>query len=62
MTSLKNGKLVNDGDSVCNPLTDKKKKGYWINSNPFDLTSKLEFVEGEIPITPPPKPKKEAKK
>ncbi len=34
---------------------NKTKKGYWINSNPFDLTSDLEFVEGEIPITPPPK-------
>ena len=37
----------------------KQKKGYWINSNPFDLTSSLEFVEGKIPVTPGPKPQKE---
>ncbi len=39
-------------------VTNKQnKKGYWINSNPFDLTSDLEFIEGEIPITPGPKSK-----
>ena len=34
-------------------------EGYWRNSNPFDLTSELEYVEGEPPITPGPKPKDE---
>ena len=37
-------------------------EGHWVNSNPFDLTSELEYVEDEdYEVTPAPKPEPEQK-